>query len=170
MGIVNSFGASIIFDSEHLPFPGSLVGSLAQVDEGTLFLMGCDTPFLDSRLPELLLPRLGSSGAAVPVWPNGYAEPMTALYLKSRLPSGNAIHSMRSLLLTMGASFIKIADLGVDPESFLNINSPSDLREAEAKPPSFDNGWTLFGCPAKVNMRHIVPIRQPDSWLNVGTQ
>jgi molybdopterin-guanine dinucleotide biosynthesis protein A len=133
MGLISDSGATVIFDNGKLPFPCSFVGSMAQVDEEVIFLMGCDTPFLDSRLPRLLLSRIGSSGAAVPVWLNGYAEPMMALYVKSRLPLSGTNSSMISILQAMDASFIKIADLGLDPTSFLNINSPSDLRVAETK-------------------------------------
>jgi len=132
-GIISGFSASVILDNITLSFPSSLVWSMRQVSEDMIFLMGCDTPFLDSRLPRLLLSRIGSSGAAVPAWPNGYAEPMMALYLRSRLPLGYAIPNMRSILQAMGACFVKIVDLGLDPESFLNINSPSDLRVAERK-------------------------------------
>ena len=144
MRAIGGYRASFIFDRGHLPFPGSLAASLAQVDEEVIFLMGCDTPFLDSRLPRLLLPRMGSCGAAVPVWPNGYAEPMAALYLRSRLPTGGAAPSMRSFLQAMGPTFVKIADLGVDPASFLNVNRPSDLRDAEAKLSYLDRGGKLF--------------------------
>jgi molybdopterin-guanine dinucleotide biosynthesis protein A len=69
----------------------------------------------------------------VPVWPNGYAEPMTALYMKSRLPLGPNIPSMRSMLEAMEACFVDVNSLGVDLDSFLNINSPSDLKAAETR-------------------------------------
>jgi len=130
-GIMRGSDASIIFDRGTLPFPGSLPESMAQVEEEMLFLMGCDTPFLDNRLPHLLLPKLKGCGAVVPVWPNGYAEPMAALYLKSHLPLGKIIPNLKSLALAMNAIFIEIATLGIEPASFFNINRPSDFELAE---------------------------------------
>jgi hypothetical protein len=56
---------------------------------------------------------------------------MAALYLKSRLPLDNVVPTMKSLVLAMEATFVKIADLGVDPESFFNINTHSDFKVAE---------------------------------------
>lgn len=120
----------IIEPSDGTPYPASLSRCLSAVSEDLIFLMGCDTPMLDPRLPGLLQDRMGSSSAAVPVWPNGYIEPLAALYRRSSLPQGAKINNMRELLDVMKAKPVKIEDLGVPPASFFNVNSKEDLELA----------------------------------------
>jgi len=108
------------------PYPASLTMCLSGVSEDLIFLMGCDTPMLNPSLPRLLQDRMGPSSATVPVWPNGYVEPLAALYRKSSLPK-NEVNNMRKLLELMKAKLVKIEDLGVHPTSFFNINSKEDL-------------------------------------------
>lgn len=152
---VRHLRAVVIYDRKASSFPCSLMQSMAQVQEEVLFLMGCDTPFLDSRLPQLLLSRLGSSSAVAPLWPNGYIEPMTALYLKSDLPLSRVFSSMKSMVLAMNTSLVKIADLGLNPDSFMNINSPSDLQVAGARFSSVTNCRPLFD---ELQLRRSVPV------------
>jgi molybdopterin-guanine dinucleotide biosynthesis protein A len=93
-------------------------------------MMGCDMPFLDPRLPYLLLEKIGRSGAAIPSWPNGFVEPLTGLYRRSCLPSATVL-SLRELVGVMGAVLIPVYELGLDRESFFNINTPEDFLMAE---------------------------------------
>lgn len=123
-------GAKTILEPPEGPtYPASLTRCLSEVSENLIFLMGCDTPLLDPKLPRLLQDRMGSSSAAVPVWPNGYVEPLAALYRKCSLPQ-DEVKNMRELLRIMEAKLVKIEDLGVKPASFFNINSKEDLELA----------------------------------------
>jgi molybdopterin-guanine dinucleotide biosynthesis protein A len=124
-------GVNVILEpSDGPPYPASLASCLSMVSEDLIFLMGCDTPMLDPRLPHLLQDRIGSYPAAVPLWPNGYVEPLAALYRKGSLPQNAKINNMRELLEVMKAKLVKIEDLGVPPVSFFNINSKEDLELA----------------------------------------
>ncbi|MEM2128910.1 MAG: molybdenum cofactor guanylyltransferase [Candidatus Methanomethylicaceae archaeon] len=121
----------LILDDDHGGFPDRIVGSLRKTQDDLIFLMGCDTPFLDPRLPFLLLSKIGDHGAAVPAWQNGYLEPLAALYRASALPSRRGIPSMRQLCLNMEPVFVKMEDAGIPSWTFLNINTKEDLLEAE---------------------------------------
>jgi molybdopterin-guanine dinucleotide biosynthesis protein A len=119
--------AKIIFEppGEHT-FPASLAQSLSNVPKDLIFLMGCDTPMLNPRLPLLLHERIGSSLAVVPIWPNGHIEPFAALYRRASFPRAK-ISSMQELLELMKVKYVKIDDLGIPPATFFKINSKEDL-------------------------------------------
>ncbi|MGQ9759826.1 MAG: molybdenum cofactor guanylyltransferase [Candidatus Methanomethylicaceae archaeon] len=105
--------------------------SLSALSEVFIFLMGCDTPFLDPRLPLILRDRIGTSPAIIPIWPNGYLEPLAALYRRISLSGVGPISSFREIALKIGAKTVDMDALRVRPESFFNINTPSDLKRAE---------------------------------------
>lgn len=119
--------AKIIFEpAGENTFPASLAQSLSDLPQDLIFLMGCDTPMLNPRLPLLLHERIGSSSAAVPVWPNGNIEPFAALYRKASFPRAK-ISGMQELLKLMKVKYIKIDDLGIHPATFFKINSKEEL-------------------------------------------
>ena len=119
--------AKIIFDPPGgCTFPASLAQSLSNVPQDLIFLMGCDTPMLNPKLPLLLHERIGSSSAAVPVWPNGNIEPFAALYRKASFPRAKT-SSIHELLKLMKVKHVKIEDLCINPATFFKINSKEDL-------------------------------------------
>jgi molybdopterin-guanine dinucleotide biosynthesis protein A len=119
--------AKIIFEPlGECTFPASLAQSLSNVPKDLIFLMGCDTPMLNPRLPLLLHERIGSSSAVVPIWPNGHIEPFAALYRRASFPRAK-ISTMQELLELMKVKYVKIEDLGIPPATFFNINSKEDL-------------------------------------------
>jgi molybdopterin-guanine dinucleotide biosynthesis protein A len=129
--VANLRGARIILDHHETGvFPNPLIRSVRQLNHNLIFLMGCDMPFLDHRLPYLLLGKMGRFGAAIPSWPNGFVEPLTALYRRSCFPSTTVL-SLRELVGVMGAVLIPVCELGLDRESFFNINTREDLLMAE---------------------------------------
>ncbi|MGC8935745.1 MAG: molybdenum cofactor guanylyltransferase [Candidatus Methanomethylicaceae archaeon] len=119
-------------NEENKDRPLHFTSAISRVYEDLIFLMACDTPFLDPLLPKLLSLHIGDSSAVVPAWPNGYLEPLAALYRKEPLSKMNSATTFRDLLFKIGARTVAIEILGVSPESFLNINTPSDLERAEA--------------------------------------
>ncbi|MCX8181696.1 MAG: molybdenum cofactor guanylyltransferase [Candidatus Methanomethyliaceae archaeon] len=123
--------ATFLTDPEDSDGPFSVVKSLSKVNENLIFLMGCDTPFLERRLPLILHQHLGNSSAVVPMWPNGYLEPLAALYSKKSLSGIISAKSFREIVAKIGARTVEIGVLGVLPESFFNINTLSDLKKAE---------------------------------------
>jgi len=65
------------------------------------------------------------------MWSNGYLEPLAALYRRKVLSEVRSVRSFREILAKIGAKTVSIESLGVRPESFFNINTLSDLEEAE---------------------------------------
>lgn len=130
-GVIGERRATIINEPKETVRPFRFIAALSTIPEDLIFLMGCDTPFLDPRLPTLLLQHIGDSSAVVPVWSNGYLEPLAALYRKEPLSEINSATSFREILAKIDAKTVSIETLGVRPESFFNINTPSDLRKAQ---------------------------------------
>lgn len=125
----------IMYDCRSDSIASRIASSLRRIPEELIFLMGCDMPFLDTRLPGILVSKIGSHGVAVPAWSNGFIEPMAAVYSKSRLPGGSSakrIKSMRDLIAGCDPIFVSIENEGIPPASFFNINSPEDLMRAES--------------------------------------
>jgi molybdopterin-guanine dinucleotide biosynthesis protein A len=121
----------LILDDDRGGLPDRIACSLRKIRGDLVFLMGCDMPFLDPRLPELLLSRIGEHGAAVPAWRNGYIEPLAAIYSIPRLPEGHGICSMRDLCGAMDPVFVSIEDAQMPSWTFLNVNTREDLSIAE---------------------------------------
>jgi molybdopterin-guanine dinucleotide biosynthesis protein A len=123
------------------PLAGALVGFDSVHSEYTL-LLACDTPFLSPQILSLLMDICVNKSAAIPKWPNGNIEPLCAAYHVERAVEAarKALNrgklDMRSMIAEM-RSIRYISTLVLqqrDPEllSFFNINTPSDLKRAEA--------------------------------------
>jgi len=123
---------AIVTDPALSTFPDRIAESLRKIPSELVFLMGCDMPFLDPRLPPILASRIEGHGAAVPAWQNRHLEPLSALYRRSALPSRHGIGSMRQLCMVMDPILVAIEGTGVPSWTFLNINTKEDLLKAEA--------------------------------------
>uniref|UniRef100_A0A7C3J438 MobA-like NTP transferase domain-containing protein n=1 Tax=Candidatus Methanomethylicus mesodigestus TaxID=1867258 RepID=A0A7C3J438_9CREN len=123
----------VICDSEPGSLPASVAGAIRKAGKDRVFVLGCDMPFLDRRLPAILNRCLEGTpaGAAVPAWPNGFIEPFAGVYLPSRVPRSSNLSSMRHLCEAMGAMHIDVFSKGIAERTFINVNSHSDLEEAE---------------------------------------
>ncbi|MDI9644252.1 MAG: NTP transferase domain-containing protein [Candidatus Verstraetearchaeota archaeon] len=130
----NSFGGRVperITDADLGTFPDRIAASLKRIPAEHVFLIGCDTPFLDPRLPRFLASRIGGHGAAVPALENGYIEPLAALYSVPRVPCPRGFASMRDLCMAMDPAMVGIGS--VFPSwTFMNINTKEDMLSAES--------------------------------------
>jgi molybdopterin-guanine dinucleotide biosynthesis protein A len=123
------------------PLAGALVGFDAVHSEYTL-LLACDTPFVSPQILSLLRDICVNKSAAIPKWPNGNIEPLCAAYHVERAAKAarKALNrgklDMRSMIAEMRSiRYISTLVLQqIDPEllSFFNINTPNDLKRAEA--------------------------------------
>ncbi|MGB9134996.1 MAG: molybdenum cofactor guanylyltransferase, partial [Candidatus Bathyarchaeia archaeon] len=123
------------------PLAGALTGFEAVQSKYTL-LLACDTPFLLPETLSFLLEVCLGKSAAIPRWPNGNIEPLHASYhaqtaakaAKTAIENGES--DMRSLVENMrNIRYISTMVLQqFDPKliTFFNINTPSDLKQAEA--------------------------------------
>ena len=115
------------------------------------FVMGCDMPFPQPALIELLLKKCGDYDVAIPE-AGGEVEPLFAVYSENCLPvitdhlqKGEL--KVRSVLARLRVGRIGEEDIDrVDPErlSFFNVNTNQDLKRAQAILPRVtDSGQQL---------------------------
>ncbi len=124
------------------PLVGLLTGSRALRSEYVAFL-ACDLPFLEPRLLADLFERARGADAAIPRWPDGRIEPMAAVYHRghAKEAAGAALNAGLLANTDMIARlervrFVPTDELrAADPEldSFVNVNTPEDLAEAERR-------------------------------------
>ncbi len=123
------------------PLP-ALLSILAWADERGLELVAtfsCDTPFLPSDLVERLRRALEPDhDCAVPLH-GGAAHPTCALWKTAARPKihaafGSGIRSLHGALALLKTGAADFSDLLAGPggDPFFNINSPSDMAEAQA--------------------------------------
>jgi molybdopterin-guanine dinucleotide biosynthesis protein A len=100
----------------------------------------CDSPFIRPKVLQRLFQVAEGHDAAIPIWPNGYVEPLHSVYEVQ-----NTIRAIRLALKTERSSnrdmikhlknvkYVPVEELrSYDPElrTFFNVNRPEDLREA----------------------------------------
>ena len=134
--------AKIVADEEDSrgPLMGALTGFVNVHGEYSV-LLPCDTPFVSRELLELLFEISPGTDAVIPRWPNGYIEPLQAVYRTScalraareAVEGGEArMRSMIALLRTVRyISTLVIKNIDPHLATFYNINTSEDLREAE---------------------------------------
>lgn len=134
--------AKVVVDVEELRCP--LVGALTGFKEASgeySFLLPCDVPLVSKSVLSLLLDLCAGKTAVIPRWPNGYIEPLQAVYhTKSALTAaeealGEGKMDMQSMVDKLrGVRYVSTLVLQqLDPEfrTFFNVNTPLDLRKAE---------------------------------------
>jgi len=141
MNIVSS-DSDIVVDAENTHSP--LVGASSGFEEACgrySLLLPCDTPLVSKDVLLFLLELRTNKNAVVIRWPNGYIEPLQAVYCTKPAVEAakNALVSGKSDMLSIinglqGVRYVStLALLHLDPElrTLLNINSPQDLKAAE---------------------------------------
>jgi molybdopterin-guanine dinucleotide biosynthesis protein A len=136
----------LVFDS--LKGLGPLAGFMAALERASFdysFVTGCDMPFVNERVVDLLF-EIASTGydAVVPRWENGMLEPLHAVYqrepmlaaIKEAAKQGNAKISyvISQLKNVFFLPVNRIREIDHHLETFTNINTPEELEE---KPKSF---------------------------------
>jgi len=133
---------NVFIDEEdaHGPLMGALTGFKRACGRYSL-LLPCDTPFLSKDALSLLLELCINRNAVIPRWPNGYIEPLQAVYrtkpaceaAKNALSEGRL--NVRSMVDRLrGVRYVSTLALQeLDPElrTFFNINTLMDLKRAE---------------------------------------
>ena len=115
-----------------------LVSALPEINSEYTALVSCDSPKVEPKVIRYLFEIAKTHGGAVPRWPNGYVEPLQAVYkteeLRRAVDELWAVGSMKLLYVIK-----KIPDIvyvptkklrKIDPklESFINLNSPADIK------------------------------------------
>jgi len=135
-------GVNVLIDVDDAQSP--LVGALIGFKEAHgryALLLSCDTPFVSNDVISLLFELCINRYAVIPRWPNGYIEPLQAVYCakpayeaaKNVLSEGKL--NMQSMVDKLrGVRYVSTLVLQqLDPElrTFFNINTPLDLKKAE---------------------------------------
>jgi len=123
------------------PLVGALTGFMNACGEYSI-LLPCDMPFVSKEVVKLLFEIAPHRNAVIPRWPNGYIEPLQAVYRTSsaltaaneaREKSETRLRSMISLLKRVRyLSTIVIKEIDPHLTTFFNINTPLDLKRAES--------------------------------------
>lgn len=123
------------------PLVGALKG-FKEVRNEYALLLPSDTPLISKDILLLLLELCPDRNAVIPRWPNGYIEPLQAVYrTKPALEAAEKALNEGSLNMQAmvdklrGVRYVSTLVLRqLDPklESFFNVNTLVDLRRAEA--------------------------------------
>jgi len=106
----------------------------------TIAILPCDTPFIRREtIVNLLKSHRDECDVSIPVWPNGYIEPIVGVYNGNSLlrvleytPRDNII-AVRDLYRYMhSVCYIDIYSISSNPDKeFLNINTNGDIAKAQ---------------------------------------
>jgi molybdopterin-guanine dinucleotide biosynthesis protein A len=126
------------------PEGGPLIGvysGLKHMNSKYVAILPCDAPFVNEGVLRYLLKRSEDAHAVIPIWPNGYIEPLHAVYkvTAARKASRKAIEEGKKRVNDMvqrleKTIYVPVEELKIfDQEllTFHNINSMEDLENAE---------------------------------------
>ncbi|MFX0195251.1 MAG: molybdenum cofactor guanylyltransferase [Candidatus Hodarchaeota archaeon] len=136
----------LVFDE--IPFQGPMIGVINGMQvayhDGCL-VVPCDAPLLKIEVLQELIKQfeqIQNTSAVIPRWPNGYIEPLTAIYRKSRFLEPCRRHFEQGerrlsyvLASIPGVRYVKIEQFRkVDPKlvSFFNVNTENDYLKLKA--------------------------------------
>lgn len=119
---------------------GGIHSALVYAQHALCLVLACDMPFVSKDLTGYLVERTERVDAVIPDLGGNKLEPFRALYRQTCLPVIEAAieagqRKAVSFLPQVKATYISKAELErLNPslDSFLNINTPEDLVEAEA--------------------------------------
>jgi molybdopterin-guanine dinucleotide biosynthesis protein A len=124
---------------------GPLIGALTGFESAHgkyALLLPFDMPFVSGKIVSLLFELCLNKAAVIPRWPNGQIEPLHSVYrtsmaleaAKSAVNEGKL--TVRAMIEKMrGVRYVStlvIQQLDPDFRTFFNINTPVDLKKAEA--------------------------------------
>ncbi len=128
-------------DDSQSPLVGATTGFETAEGEYSL-LLPCDTPLVSAKIVQFLLDMCTKRNAAIPRWPDGYIEPLQAVYrtkpaltaAKKALKQGkmnmhSMIDNMRGLRY-VSTSVLEQLEPGLS--TFFNVNTPQELKKAES--------------------------------------
>jgi molybdopterin-guanine dinucleotide biosynthesis protein A len=135
-------GVNVLVDimELHSPLVGALTGFKGTRGDYAI-LLSTDTPFLSRDVISLLFDLCTGKSAVIPRWPNGYMEPLVAVYCAepAAKASEDALTEGKLRMQCMvdklrGVRYVSTMVLQqLDPElrTFFNVNTPLDLKKAE---------------------------------------
>lgn len=137
-GLVGS-GALIVHDMVEARSPLAGIYTAAREFSWGLFAVApVDAPFLRPSAYERMLALSNDHDAVVPLWPNGYLEPLIAVYRAEKVLEAaptlfaRGVHRAQALLETVRSALVPVGEVFDSPaiETF-NVNTHHDLQRAE---------------------------------------
>ncbi|WP_455369887.1 molybdenum cofactor guanylyltransferase [[Eubacterium] cellulosolvens] len=132
----------IIRDDGSLKSPlTGLISGLNKFSGGYIATIACDMPFIKSEVLNLLFEKVIGFDLAIPRWPNGYLEPLLAVYefkkthqclSQLKIDNNTRVSDLISMLELV--NYLDISEIKkIDPSLrvFFNINSINELKTAE---------------------------------------
>lgn len=152
-----SFDAKVVTDL--FPQGSPLIGAYSGLKEACgeyTFLTAGDQPLIDNRIVELLFLEADGHDAATPYWPNGWVEPLHAVY-RSCPAADAALILIESgekrlrLLIDTLPDVIRVpmdSVIAIDPElrTFMDVDTTQDLEHIRRLT---NKGKDLTFCPEK---------------------
>jgi molybdopterin-guanine dinucleotide biosynthesis protein A len=138
--VVNS-DARILIDSSNMrsPLVGASTGFESAQSSYSIVLSN-DVPFVSRDVLSLMLELSVGKSAVIPRWPNGFIEPLQAVYHTelARQAAKEALNEGKLRMQAMvdklrGVRFVStlfLSQLDQDLRTFFNVNTSSDLRKA----------------------------------------
>ena len=133
-------GVDVVMDvyKEACPLVGALTGFTVADGDYTL-LLACDTPFVSRDVLWLLLEMAPGVDAVIPRWPNGYIEPLQAVYhtktaekaaqktIRKEERSMNAM--IKNLKRVRYVSTVALKQVDPKLKTFTNLNTLIEFRK-----------------------------------------
>ncbi|MEM0240615.1 MAG: NTP transferase domain-containing protein [Candidatus Nezhaarchaeales archaeon] len=141
-GVVGG-GVTIVEDEERGwgPIMGIFTGCKRARAE-YVAVVPCDVPFLNPKVLLELFKRAEGHEAAIPLWPNGFLEPLQSVYRRQTvldIVEGLIKKGSRSIMHLISSLrdvvYVPVEELKLIDEkllTFFNVNTPRDLLMAEA--------------------------------------
>ncbi|MEM2866214.1 MAG: molybdenum cofactor guanylyltransferase [Candidatus Hadarchaeales archaeon] len=119
-----------------------LLSALPLVRSEYVAVVACDHPRASPRVMKRLAERAEGREGAVPLWPNGYLEPLHAVYRTSSLlravRGAGRERRLKNILKGLDISYVPVEELReLDPwlDCFFNLNHPEDLSHLPPRRP-----------------------------------
>lgn len=135
-------GTRVLLDIEERQTP--LIGALTGLKNARgrySVLLPSDAPFVSEEVLRLLFEVSPGMNAVIPRWPNGYIEPLQAVYKTSSALTAaeeairrGEVRPLNMIMLLSKVRYISTLVIQhIDPElrTFFNINTRNDLKKAE---------------------------------------
>lgn len=141
---VLSSPAMVVFDElePQSPLVGAYTGFHHASREYAL-LTACDTPLISTNVVSYLLDHVSEYDAVIARWPNGFIEPLQAIYHTEAAAQSSmlSLHigqlrmsdMIRRLPRPRYISTVVLRDLDPRLDTYHNVNTPDDLRALEAR-------------------------------------
>jgi molybdopterin-guanine dinucleotide biosynthesis protein A len=117
-------------------------------------LFPCDSPLIHNMFFEIMWNMVENHNAGVPRWPNAWIEPLHSIYRTDIAQQvakeclQNKDYQMRCLIDNLNRviylSTVALSRFDTKLDTFLNINTPADLRRLEQILQSRQKRWSKF--------------------------